>query len=94
MLGNYLAGGFEMSVNKLIRQSLGLFEGIAAMPFQVIQKLWNEETSTTSTFIKQAAQLSEGLATMPFKFAREIFEENGQDANNNPPNDQANQPQG
>lgn len=62
-----------MSLNKLVRQSISLMEGLATMPFQVVQELWGDESSKTGKIIKQTAFMSEQLAAMPFRLAREIF---------------------
>ena len=62
-----------MSVNQLLRQGVGLMEGLTALPFSVVRQLWDEESSGTSQVIKQAATLSEGLVTMPFRLAREML---------------------
>ncbi|WP_338825957.1 hypothetical protein MTBGP_25690 [Moorella thermoacetica] len=68
-----------MSLNGLIRQSLEIVEELVAMPFLVAQKIWPEDsTSTTDQVINRAAGLSAGLATMPFKAIREIFEDDRQ----------------
>ncbi|BCV22831.1 hypothetical protein [Moorella sp. Hama-1] len=68
-----------MSLNGLIRQSLGMVEELVAMPFEVARKVWPEESnSTASQVIHRAAGLGEGLATMPVKAFRELFEDEQQ----------------
>ncbi|KKM11719.1 hypothetical protein SY88_07295 [Clostridiales bacterium PH28_bin88] len=65
-----------MSMNRLIRQSLTMFEEAAAMPFEIIRRTWGDQSSTTGQTVRQMASLAEGMATMPFRFTRDFFEDN------------------
>jgi len=64
-----------MSMNQLIRQGLNMVETMAAMPFQVVRRLWARENSEVGQIINHATSLGEGMATMPVRFVKEFFED-------------------
>ncbi|MHB1127798.1 MAG: hypothetical protein ACYC2T_12755 [Bacillota bacterium] len=64
-----------MSMNRIIRQGLDLAQGLAALPFETIQRGWREDDTAASQSVKRMAAFAEGLVTLPFKAARDFFEE-------------------